>query len=441
MTMPVTSNSTRSRATSFTISHFVQLLIMLLIAVAVPVLLWVILPGIAKLFQNDILRYLTYADSFILSILILPAMILGVNYCYMKMLRGENANIEDLFSRLVYGARSILLSLFTGFRTSLWMIPGEIVALHGLAFSSYGYVLQFTAPNLAKFEDGFGNFLQGVGFILAVVLYLIAVIRYCLAMPILADHPDMGVLACFRKSKEIMQGRKLEYVKVIIFYVLILFAVDVILGALLIWAALKLPTFFFYLFGFMMLAATIVGYIFIQVATLLFYLDNGGINATPIAPKRQSLLSRMLQSISLGKSKPATAFQQYPGMPNQMPPQPPMQNPASPYSYSAPQAPVPYTPVPQAPVPQAPVPQAPVSPAPVPQTTGTQPPVSTRRAHRRSQEDWQNPNQNTGPMPGQPAWPNPAQNPSQPAGQPSWYPTGQIPQQNGNQNPPSFNNW
>lgn len=453
MTMPVNSASISSRATAFTKAHFVQLLLMQIVAVAVPILTWLILPGIGKLLKNGALTALLSFDAVVLSIIILPAMMLGVNYCYMNMLRGQNATINDLFSRLVFGPRSILLAMFTSFRASLWNLPGLLVVLHGAAMSMGSLVSgpeirfsgnQFTIS--ASPQVTFGRFIMGVGGILALVMYVIALIRYCMAMPVLADKPEMGVLECFRKSKRIMQGRKLDYFKTIILYVLILFALCIVLVPM-IFLSLR-NSFLLYLIGIVAVAIAIVGAMVIQVATLLFYLECGGINAVPIVPEQPSGLASIFQSISFApKGGMAPVARQQPAMPNPMAPHQPAQNPVA-------QAPVMPNPVAPNPVAPSPVPQNPVEPAP-----------STRRAHRRSQEDWQNPEPNPGaapwpnpasapaqpswPNPGQPVWQPPVQNPGQPMwqnpGQPSWPTPGQNPEQpswqNPGQNPNSYNRW
>lgn len=143
--------------------------------------------------------------SLLVSALITPALTMGQNNGILHMIRDEQTSVGAVFSRFRICIKGFLLTLFIGLRTMLWALPGFAVIL--LA---------------AVFGTGFGLFLLVVGYILIYALIIPAAFRYCMAIPALADDPDLGVLEAFNRSKDMMEGRKWQYFRLLFLYGLIL---------------------------------------------------------------------------------------------------------------------------------------------------------------------------------------------------------------------------
>lgn len=112
--------------------------------------------------------YVNMKIGSVLNILISGPLSLGVACVYLGMLRNGNADIAEMgkgFSRL---GDSILLSLMVNFFTFLWVL-------------------------------------------LLIIPGIIASIRYSQAWYVMADHPEMGAKLALERSKELMDGHKMEY--------------------------------------------------------------------------------------------------------------------------------------------------------------------------------------------------------------------------------------
>ena len=88
---------------------------------------------------------------------------------------------------------SFLISLFAGLWSLLFILPGMVVYVIGVAAELGGVVL-----------------LGGLLLICGSVLTVAVTYRYRLAVYFLLDHPDMGALAAISASKQAMRGHKGE---------------------------------------------------------------------------------------------------------------------------------------------------------------------------------------------------------------------------------------
>lgn len=106
---------------------------------------------------------------FLVSAFIGPISELGQNAFYLNLCRNQTARFSDLFSKTSYFFKAFALKFITGLLVILWsflfIIPG-----------------------------------------------LIAIYRYSMAMYILTDNPEIGVMEAIKKSKEMMEGHKLDLV-------------------------------------------------------------------------------------------------------------------------------------------------------------------------------------------------------------------------------------
>lgn len=101
----------------------------------------------------------------IVSLFIKPSLILGLNNCFIKFIKSEEASVEKLFSHFYYMLKATGLYLLIGIKIFLWS-------------------LLFVIPGI------------------------VAAYRYSLAMYLMAENPEIGVVEAIDKSKEIMKGKK-----------------------------------------------------------------------------------------------------------------------------------------------------------------------------------------------------------------------------------------
>lgn len=127
--------------------------------------------GLLNISEN-ILNLLTSLVSIIMSGLFGFGMI---NY-YLKLSRNEEVNYKELFSKFNLCLPYILISIITGIFTFLWS-------------------LLFIIPGI------------------------IASISYTLVYYIKLDNPEMGTMEVIRKSKEMMNGHKIDYVVLILSFI------------------------------------------------------------------------------------------------------------------------------------------------------------------------------------------------------------------------------
>ena len=101
----------------------------------------------------------------IISFAVQAALVLGLNNCFIKIVKGEEAGVGTLFSRFNYILKATGLLLLMTIKAFLWS-------------------LLFVIPGI------------------------VAAYRYSLAMYLMAEDPEMGVVEAIDKSKEIMKGKK-----------------------------------------------------------------------------------------------------------------------------------------------------------------------------------------------------------------------------------------
>lgn len=264
---PITNADIRNHALDVVRRHFVKLFLMLLVAALVPSAVLGLLSAIFAPFMPTMTALIMYPErltsaiptmilyallSIILSALVSPAVMLGLYHGMLNLIRGMDASVMDVFSRIGSCLQGFLLTLYVGLRTWLWMLPGLAVMLIGVAIGG-----------------GFGGFLIFVGTVAMSVLTIVASFRYAMSLPTLADRPELGVFGSFNRGKEIMNGRKWQLFKLLFVYVLILLAVLLVLS-LLTAALAKVPVLLVLLGIIDALACLAVGTV-VQVATLTFY--------------------------------------------------------------------------------------------------------------------------------------------------------------------------
>lgn len=124
-----------------------------------------------------------------------PVLQLGLMAAILNMLRGTAPEISMAFSRLGSFVKSVLLSLLVCLKVLLWALPG-------MAAMILGSVITLTTGESAAM------LLMLAGTIAMAVMMVRATYSYAMSTLILADEPKEKVLACVRRSKAIMAGKR-----------------------------------------------------------------------------------------------------------------------------------------------------------------------------------------------------------------------------------------
>ncbi len=129
----------------------------------------------------------------VMTILLAPVLELGLINALLHALRRQEFTFSIALSRLRIYPKALGLTLLLGLKYLLWMLPG-------FAIMALALLLPAEAAAIVAL----------LGMIVAFVPVIPAAYRYAMATFILADAPQTSVLACVRRSKEIMAGRKAE---------------------------------------------------------------------------------------------------------------------------------------------------------------------------------------------------------------------------------------
>ena len=263
--------SIRRRAWSLTKEHFGVLFLMMLIVALVPSVASAVLLGLSGLVTSSSAGLgvvLTIVCSLAL-VLLTTALALGYQNAVLKLIRGNEISVGDVFSRMDCAFKGFLLTLFIGLRMWLWALPGMAVMVIGALFGESTIV-----------------FFSLVGAIVIYALMIPAAFRYCMAVPALADNPELGVLDAFNKSKEIMNGRKWTFFKLIFVIVLIIMLAAFALGLLT--ALLGQRLVLVVILSIASLLLSLAAGLVIEVATLIFYNQLiGGPSGDEASPEKE----------------------------------------------------------------------------------------------------------------------------------------------------------
>lgn len=134
-----------------------------------------------------------FVGLMVMEMLLNPVLSLGMYHALLKNLRGQEVSPLDALSRLGCTLKALGLLALVVIKTLLWMLPGAAITLAGAFLPLGGMVAAMT-----------------VGSVTMTVLAIRAVYRYALSMYFLADHPEMKLRDCIRRSCEVMKHRKME---------------------------------------------------------------------------------------------------------------------------------------------------------------------------------------------------------------------------------------
>ena len=122
-----------------------------------------------------------------------PVLTLGLINALLHALRKQEFTPGIALSRIGCILKALGLELLVALKIAAWMLPGMALVILSVFLPETLMILTMIA-----------------GSILMLVLGIMAVYRYAMVMFVLADEPETRLLACFRRSCQIMQRRKME---------------------------------------------------------------------------------------------------------------------------------------------------------------------------------------------------------------------------------------
>ena len=126
-------------------------------------------------------------------LVISPVLTLGFINALLHALRKQEFSFSIALSRMNCFFRVLGMQLLVMLKTFLWMLPGLAVMIASL----FVPVEKMLAMLI-------------LGFLASVIPGIMATYRYAMSVYVMADAPETPVLACIRRSKEIMHRRKGE---------------------------------------------------------------------------------------------------------------------------------------------------------------------------------------------------------------------------------------
>lgn len=122
-----------------------------------------------------------------------PVLMLGMINALLHALRGKEFTAGIALSRAKYILKALGLELLIAVKLFVWMLPGTLLMVLSL----------FLPPTLTAL-------VATVGFVATIVMGVRAGYSYSLSVFVLADEPQTRIRDCIRRSREVMQGRRME---------------------------------------------------------------------------------------------------------------------------------------------------------------------------------------------------------------------------------------
>ncbi len=116
----------------------------------------------------------------------------GYNSYSLGVVRLQNPDQSELFSRFYMAGKIILAEILQVVFATLWALPAALIG--GILAGITDSIVLFTL----------------IGTIAGTVLCLMAIYRYRMIVYALLDDPEISVLEAFRRSEALMKGRKWE---------------------------------------------------------------------------------------------------------------------------------------------------------------------------------------------------------------------------------------
>ena len=139
----------------------------------------------------------------IVAMLSTPCLALGMYKWLTDLIRGQEQPVGTVFSRMRYFFRAIGLQLMIILKVILWMLPGIAVSVLLLlpAFRA-----GTADARMAALEQAERYYLLPL--LLTVIPGVMAALRYALSEYIMAEKPETRIMACIRRSKDLMKDQK-----------------------------------------------------------------------------------------------------------------------------------------------------------------------------------------------------------------------------------------
>lgn len=153
----------------------------------------------------------------IISLLVGGSVTYGVSNFFLKLLRNDNPQVENLFSGFKYFGKNFLIQLIVGIFSILWSL---LIWIPAIIITVIILVISFSTLTTSSLNRDIFSVAPGQAFVTIAVLILLFIIcviityfitlRYAMSYYIHIDNPHYTVMECIQASKEIMKGNKVR---------------------------------------------------------------------------------------------------------------------------------------------------------------------------------------------------------------------------------------
>ncbi len=160
--------------------------------------------------------------------IMLPFLNIGRMYFHLRVLRGVQAGVQDVFSRASCFIKAIVLEILTVIKVVLWTLPGFAVMLGGALL----YV------QVRGVSEGVFTFIYSLGMGAMLFLGVRANLHYLMAPVIMADVPEKGPVVCLKESIGMMRKKVFPLFSLLVSFVLYMLLEDIVVNLI---AAISYP--------------------------------------------------------------------------------------------------------------------------------------------------------------------------------------------------------
>ncbi len=164
---------------------------------------------------------------------------LGMTAGMLAICRRQETTVNVVFSRMGQCLKMFGLTLWVGLKTALWALPGGALIVAG--FTTMVVTMQ-SQTAVTNENAAVAMLIVMAGYVVLFVLMIPAAFRYLMAPYVLADEPDRGVRECVTLSKTMMKGHKWQAFKLIVPFILVLYAVMLVVMLPITFVAESLPS-------------------------------------------------------------------------------------------------------------------------------------------------------------------------------------------------------
>jgi uncharacterized membrane protein len=148
----------------------------------------------------------------LLQLFLFPPLVVGLMLFFLTIAREEHCAIEQLFNGFKCFWPSVGAYFMSSLFILLWMLPGLLIMLAGLALMPETELSQYLPALPFEITRPMTLALCVAGGFITWLTAIIVSLRYSQIYFVLADNPEAGVFGSISSSIELMKGKKWKYI-------------------------------------------------------------------------------------------------------------------------------------------------------------------------------------------------------------------------------------